>query len=119
MDLAEVTWDHAVGIGPLVVGVLFVIALMVARALYIRRKRQEPPVPASQPRRGAWETRDEVDHGAPPDHGPGHQDGPEPKGYDYDHENCLPEPVEPGDRRLYPSELSNDYRTSSRRGEDR
>jgi Family of unknown function (DUF6479) len=74
---------HLVGIGPLVIGVVLVLALIVARVYYIRRKQQEPPPPADpQPRGGAWETPEE--HGGPAaaNHGPGHQDGPEPVGYE-------------------------------------
>jgi Family of unknown function (DUF6479) len=72
-----------VGIGPLVIGIILVLALIVARVYYVRRKAQEPPPSADpQPRSGAWETPEEHGAEAPPNHGPGHQDGPEPVGYE-------------------------------------
>lgn len=102
-----------IGIGPLLtIGLLFAIGLVVARLLYMRRKREEPPVPAEQPRHGAWQTREELDRECPPDHGPGHQEGPPPREYDYDTDHTAPEEVRPDGRRYYPSELGNDYRTS-------
>jgi hypothetical protein len=81
-----------VGIAPLIFGILLVAGMIVARVLYMRRKRQEPPVPSERrPRSGAWETVEE--HGLlrpKNDHGPGHQDGPVPVEY----ENVTREPEE-------------------------
>ena len=97
--------DTLVGLAPLVVGVLLVLGFMVARVLYIRRKAQEPPLPERpQPRAGAWETIEEEEQGHPssPDHGPGHQDGPEPR--EYENASREPEEVKPGPRR-YPEEF--------------
>ncbi|KRV48819.1 hypothetical protein AQ490_23435 [Wenjunlia vitaminophila] len=109
MELTASLVNALAGLGPLIAGVLFVVGLMVARVLWLRRKREEPPVPGRQPRAGAWQTRDELDHEPPPDHGPGHQDGPPPKEYDYS--EAPPEEVD-HDKRRYPGELGNDYRTS-------
>lgn len=104
-EIAYRPGDPVIGVGPLVFGVILVAGIIIARVLYNRRKAKEPPVPPGHhPREGAWETRDE--HGRhPPDHGPGHQDGPVPEVY----ENATrdPEVVEPGPRR-YPEEL-RDY----------
>jgi Family of unknown function (DUF6479) len=102
---------HLVGIGPLVIGILLVLALIVARIRYVRRKAQEPPPPAEpQPRSGAWETPEEHGGGGvPPNHGPGHQDGPEPVGY----ENVRRDPEEV--RPLNPEE-AEESQTKPRRG---
>ncbi|MEW1866422.1 MULTISPECIES: DUF6479 family protein [unclassified Streptomyces] len=61
-------------IGPLVIGICIVIVLIAAVVFGMRRVGRGPAVPRGRrPRSGAWETRQEYDSGAPPDHGPGHQ----------------------------------------------
>lgn len=90
---------------PLLIGIGIVIGFTLARIYYMRRKAQEPPVPAEpQPRAGAWQTREEETGRAriPADHGPGHQDGPPPT--EYENVTREPEEVEPGPR-LTPEHL--------------
>lgn len=116
MELVAAGGNLAVGIGPLIIGVLLVIGSIVARVLYIRRKRTEPPVPANpQPRAGAWETHEEIEDGhCPSNHGPGHQEGP-PDGR-YENVSREPEPVEPFDEDEPAEEEPVHSRTRHRRG---
>jgi hypothetical protein len=77
LELAAAGGDPIVGVGPLVVGIILVVGMIVARVHYARRKRREPPVEARpEPRAGAWPTRAEYGEPTAPGHGPGHQDGP-------------------------------------------
>ncbi|WP_405589341.1 DUF6479 family protein [Streptomyces sp. NBC_01190] len=95
--------DHEVGIGPLILGILIVIVLILGVWLGIRRVGRGPGVPrGKRARSGAWQTRQEHDTGAPDDHGPGHQE-PGPR----THESRQPEPDEmPRDgRRRLPYEV--------------
>jgi hypothetical protein len=63
------------GIWPAATGIVVVGVLIAAVYYGIQRRAREPAPPAGpQPRAGAWHTRDELDSGSPPDHGPGHQD---------------------------------------------
>jgi hypothetical protein len=68
--------DLVIGIGPLIIGIFIVLALIGAVYLGFRVRDREPePSEEPQPRGGAWETRAEYDTGATTeDHGPGHQD---------------------------------------------
>jgi len=79
------------------------IVLVLIGAVWLGMRRREPPLPPGEhPRSGAWQTRQEHDVGAPPDHGPGHQgDGART------HESRLTEPeVMPTDgRRRFPHEV--------------
>ncbi|MFD3454776.1 DUF6479 family protein [Streptomyces sp. NPDC058691] len=71
-----VAHDFLVGVVPLTVGVIVVVILVGAVVVGRRhRARQPAPVQTSQPRAGAWQTRDEYGVDLPSDHGPGHQDG--------------------------------------------
>jgi hypothetical protein len=71
-----VTHDYLVGIAPLVVGIFLVGILVGAVSLGLwARSKEPPPEQKPQPRAGAWQKREEHEEGAPPDHGPGHQDG--------------------------------------------
>lgn len=98
---AEIAGPSAGSIAPLVLGIIVVAVLITA--VWVGIRRHEPPVPKGpRPRSGAWATRQEHDHGAPPDHGPGHQgEGPRT------HESREPEPHEmPRDgRRRMPYEV--------------
>ncbi|WP_051950840.1 DUF6479 family protein [Actinacidiphila yeochonensis] len=88
-------------IAPLVIGICIVLVLI--GGVWIGMRRREPPVPPGEhPRSGAWQTRQEHETGAPPDHGPGHQgDGAR------SHDARLTEPdVMPTDgRRRFPHEV--------------
>ncbi|WP_328912674.1 MULTISPECIES: DUF6479 family protein [unclassified Streptomyces] len=114
-----VTNDFLVGIGPLVIGLCIVGLLITAVWFGRRRSRHQPgPPEGTRPRSGAWQTRQEHDAGAPPDHGPGHQ-GKTPRS----HESHEPQPEEvPRDgRRRLPHELHSSgvregpFRTKPRR----
>jgi|GEM_PF-3866486 hypothetical protein len=88
-------------IAPLVIGICIVLVLV--GGVWIGVRRREPPVPPGErPRARAWQTREEHDRGAPPDHGPGNQgDGTR------SHESRRTEPdVMPADgRRRLPHEV--------------
>jgi hypothetical protein len=92
--------DHLVGIAPLVVGIVVVGVLIAAVTLGFRRREKDPRPDKDhpQPRAGAWQTRQEYDEGAPPDHGPGHQEG---ERHDYETQRREPDPIpRDGMRRL-------------------
>ncbi len=80
---AAVGGDLAVGVVPLLIGIVLVALLGFVLIAYGRRRRAREPLPprSPQPRSGAWHTREEYGRPTPPDHGPGHQDGT-PSGYE-------------------------------------
>lgn len=93
----------AVDFGPLILGIILVVGFMVARVWYVRRRNREPPLPSGhQPRDRAWQTWEERGGPTPKDHGPGHQDGPEPR--EYENATRDPEVMAAGDR-LLPGEI--------------
>jgi hypothetical protein len=74
LDLAVIR-GLLIGIAPLLVGIV-VVALLIGSVEIGRRRRAREPFPEQRPqeRSGAWQTREELERGAPPDHGPGHQE---------------------------------------------
>ncbi len=71
-----VTHDYLVGIAPLVVGIVLVGILVGAVSVGLwARSKEPPPEQTPQLRAGAWQKCEELELGAPPDRGPGHQDG--------------------------------------------
>lgn len=99
--------DHLVGIGPLVIGI-FVVAILIGGVYISWRVREKEPPPPKDPglRSGAWETREELGHETPPDHGPGHQDLPE--GPHEIQEIREPDEVPHNGKRRLPYELHGD-----------
>jgi hypothetical protein len=97
--------------GPLIMGILMVVALGFVAIFYglLRRGRErQQPIRRPErplPRSGAWQTPSEVGKEPVADHGPGHQDG-EPT--DYEEATRTPEEVPRDGRRRMPYEL-RDY----------
>jgi hypothetical protein len=75
VDLA-VNHNFVVGIVPLIVGVVVVVALVLLLVYDYHRRGRIKASREGQRRAGAWQTRQEHDQPTTaPDHGPGHQDG--------------------------------------------
>jgi hypothetical protein len=102
-DLAVIQ-GHLVGIAPLVVGLVVVAVLIAAVSLGFRRRDKDPRPDKDQlqPRAGAWQTREEFDEGAAPDHGPGHQEGEQ---HDYETQRREPDPIPRDGMRRLPHSL--------------
>jgi Family of unknown function (DUF6479) len=97
--------------GPLLMGIALILGLGLVGILYgwlkSGPKRSQPPIiKEPQPRAGAWQTPDELGREAPPDHGPGHQEG-EP--VEYEEGSAPPEEVPHDGRRRLPYELRDSY----------
>ena len=104
MDLA-VNHGLLVGTGPLVVGIVVVVILIVATWYGIRVRAREP-VPTQRPQRraNAWQRVDETEREArQAGHGPGHQDDHDRVGYQT--RNREPDELAPDGTRRRPHQL--------------